>query len=162
VEVDGAYSRMTCHDDRAYGNDGWQVTGRTDVDAASDVDQWATDTWQFTGQMIGCHVAQSWAATWHPGIGLYFGWLIKMLCGRPDSNRRPPPPSERFNQLLRPLRHIVLLVKPMEKRLFELEYCVFGQGVGSGLGPDPRFYYMLRDRVLCPKSLVLIYVAFII
>jgi hypothetical protein len=21
------------------------------------------------GQMIGCHVAQSWAATWHPGIG---------------------------------------------------------------------------------------------
>jgi hypothetical protein len=35
------------------------------------VDQCVTDTWQFSGQMIGCHVAQSWAATWHPGIGLY-------------------------------------------------------------------------------------------
>jgi hypothetical protein len=30
------------------------------------------------GQMIGCHVAQSCAATWHPGIGLFgFGLLIK-------------------------------------------------------------------------------------
>jgi hypothetical protein len=24
------------------------------------------------GQVIGCHVAQSWAATWHPGIGCSF------------------------------------------------------------------------------------------
>jgi hypothetical protein len=48
------------------------------------------DTWQLFGQMIGCHVAQSWAATWHPGIGL-FGLLIKILYSPPDSNRGPPP-----------------------------------------------------------------------
>ena len=41
------------------------------------------------GQMAWCHVAQSWAATWHPFIG--FGLLIKILCSRPDSNRGPPP-----------------------------------------------------------------------
>jgi hypothetical protein len=30
------------------------------------------DKCQFHGQMIWCHVAQPWAATWHP----YNGWYV--------------------------------------------------------------------------------------
>jgi hypothetical protein len=30
-----------------------------------------TDTWHLSGRMIGCHVAQSRAATWHPGFCQY-------------------------------------------------------------------------------------------
>jgi hypothetical protein len=30
------------------------------------------DTWHLSGRMIGCHVAQSRAATWHPGTGCWF------------------------------------------------------------------------------------------
>jgi hypothetical protein len=31
------------------------------------------DTWHHFGRMVGCHVAQSRAATWHPFIGY---WLL--------------------------------------------------------------------------------------
>jgi hypothetical protein len=34
------------------------------------VDESCFDTWLLTGQIIGCHVAQWRAATWHPGFGL--------------------------------------------------------------------------------------------
>jgi hypothetical protein len=33
-----------------------------------DVDQSDVDTWHFDWHVIGCHVAQSRAATWHPGF----------------------------------------------------------------------------------------------
>jgi hypothetical protein len=36
--------------------------------------------------MERCHVAQSWAATWHHGIG----WLVKILCSPRESNPGPP------------------------------------------------------------------------
>jgi hypothetical protein len=33
-------------------------------------------------QMVGCHVAQTWAATWHPGVGqIIVGKIILELMG---------------------------------------------------------------------------------
>jgi hypothetical protein len=34
------------------------------------LDESCFDTWHLFGQMVWCHVAQAWAATWHPVIGL--------------------------------------------------------------------------------------------
>jgi hypothetical protein len=59
------------------------------------------DMWQATGpvnnwqvalirQMGRCHVAQSWAATWHPVIS-WSGMLKKLFWGPWDLNPWPPP-----------------------------------------------------------------------
>jgi hypothetical protein len=84
VAADGAYGRMTCHDDRAYGND-------VAVTRGSDVGQSAVDTWHSSS---GCK-----GATW-PNHGLPRGTpglanmgYIKNICGPGDSNPGPPPPS---------------------------------------------------------------------
>jgi hypothetical protein len=71
------------------------------TDVASDVGQVAVDkwhdlvggpircdTWQFCWQMIGCHVAQSRAATWHPRIGSLV--MCSKVFGSGDSNRDLP------------------------------------------------------------------------
>jgi hypothetical protein len=50
-----------------------------------DVDELYVDTWHTCGRMLGCHVAQSRAATWHPG----FDYLVlgSKDWGRPGLNR---------------------------------------------------------------------------
>jgi hypothetical protein len=59
-------ARMTS---ASYGDD---VAGLRVSDVAetrgSDVGESGADTWHRSGRMIGCHVAQSRAATWHPGF----------------------------------------------------------------------------------------------
>jgi hypothetical protein len=47
---------------QAYVSVTWQET------RGSDVGESGADTWHRSGRMIGCHVAQSRAATWHPGF----------------------------------------------------------------------------------------------
>jgi hypothetical protein len=43
------------------------------------VDQYSTDTWHMVGQMWWCHVAQEWAAMWHPTISCV-ACLKKCVC----------------------------------------------------------------------------------
>jgi hypothetical protein len=73
---------MTGQYDFRRGDDMALLTGRTASDVArmtwQHVVQSDVDTWQFCWQMIGCHVTQSRAATWHPGIGL----LVLVDCSK--------------------------------------------------------------------------------
>ena len=62
--------------------------------AVSDLHIWANgvSTHGSFWFVVWCHVAQSWAATWHHCIGC----LFKILWSPPDSNPGPPPTVQRF------------------------------------------------------------------
>jgi hypothetical protein len=121
------------------GDDVARLTGHTTSDVArmtwQHVVQSDVDTWQFCWQMIGCHVAQSRAATWHPGIGYWFGLCQKFLVstGFEPVTSSSIAPSQRAPTNGPPF---VLLWK--WKIYLNLMF-VFWRGVGPGLSPDPRF-----------------------
>jgi hypothetical protein len=45
------------------------------------------DMWQCFWQIVWCHVAQAWAATWHR----VKGWCLKLLWSLWCLNPEPPP-----------------------------------------------------------------------
>jgi hypothetical protein len=52
--------------------------------ADNSTDNWLNDLLtrgRLCGQVVGCHMAQTWAATWHP----FVGWLVNFCCKMLDS-----------------------------------------------------------------------------
>jgi hypothetical protein len=94
--------------------------------------------------MIGCHVAQSWAATWHPGIG---SLVVCKIIGSPrGSTPRPPPLCKDFTNLRRPLHRHLFLVVYMCINVFKFVYMCMWREVGPGLGPGPWSFALTYDH----------------
>jgi hypothetical protein len=95
--------------------------------------------------MIGCHVAQSWAATWHPGISYWF--VCQNILESVGFDPRTSPPHRAFTKSARPTDHRLRLVMYASYYVFEFTYCNVWRGVGPGLSPDPRSYRLLHVTI---------------
>jgi hypothetical protein len=83
-------------------------------------------------------VAQSWAATWHPFIGLWF--IGSKLWSLWDSSPGPPTLVKSLVKSIMPMGHTLILVKYTGYNIYKfMLYCIWW-GVGPGLSPDLRFY----------------------
>jgi hypothetical protein len=60
------------------------------------------------GQLIECHVAQSWAATWHPFIGFWF--VCKILLESMGFDPQTSPPCKCLAMAALPVRHALFLI----------------------------------------------------
>jgi hypothetical protein len=101
--------------------------------------------------MVWCHVAQTWAATWH----LVISWLYKTYL---DSIGLDPMTSARMQSLCKvhqPMCHNILLIIYMVHIVFKFECFQIGAGVGLGLSPNPQLYclcYMTTGVNLCART----------
>jgi hypothetical protein len=95
--------------------------------------------------MVRCHVAQSWAATWHPFIGFRFVCKIIGVHGV-----RPPDLPHRiaFTNSDQPMGYTLCLVIYMSLIIFQFEFCNRWQGVGPGLSPSPQSFDFICDHTI--------------
>jgi hypothetical protein len=87
--------------------------------------------------MVRCHVAQSWAAMWHPFI-----WFLvcKILLESVGFDPRTSPRHIAFKNSDRPIDHTLFLILYVSSIVFQFELCDRWQGVGPGLSPGPRSF----------------------
>jgi hypothetical protein len=82
-------------------------------------------------------VAQSWAATWHPaiGLGVYQNFMESM-------GVEPRPPLWLCSLVVfgLPLAHTVVFIMYVAKYVFEFDLSLIWRGVGPGLSPGPWLY----------------------
>jgi hypothetical protein len=87
----------------------------------------------YIGQVIGCHVAQSRATTWHPSFGQYaLGQKVLESVGfEPVTSTS----IETLTQSEQPLHRQLVRVMYMNLRVFKFTVVSVGGGDGSGLAP---------------------------
>jgi hypothetical protein len=98
------------------------------------------------GQVIGCHVAQSWATTWHPGICCCF--VCKNILEFVGFDPWTSPPHSTFTKSVRPTDHRLCLYMYTSSYIFEFKLCDSWQGVGPGLSPGPRSFCFVYDHAI--------------
>jgi hypothetical protein len=87
----------------------------------------------FIGQMVWCHVAQSWAAMWQRCIG-----CCLKFCGV-NRTRTPDllPPCRSLALAAQPARHALVLINYMVFKIFKFELMLNWQGGRAGAYPQP-------------------------
>ena len=105
--------------------DRWQACGRVSIRHLADF-----------GWLLMCHVAQSWAATWHPVVG---SWFCIKLYGFTVGRTPDLFSGQRTGRAGLTTRATFVLTMNRIKNISELKSRFRRRRKGPGLSPSPRF-----------------------
>jgi hypothetical protein len=96
-----------------------------------------TDTWHLSGRMIGCHVAQSRAATWHPGFFQY--GYVKILVWSGGFEPATSPTATTSQLSVNHRRPWFGTCYEYGNLIYLKLYVETAGGMGRGLAPTPGY-----------------------